>query len=81
MWGGRLKEGVGRQGEAEGDRLAGSPGGAGSISLRGGGGGVDLPFAHWSSGSQAPPPSTGGLLKHCTWPPYGAPQMSSNPLF
>lgn len=35
MWGGRLKEGVGRQGEAEGDRLAGSPGGAGSTSLRG----------------------------------------------
>lgn len=35
VWGGQLKEGVGRQGEAEGDRLAGSPGGAGSISLRG----------------------------------------------
>lgn len=40
VWGGRLKEGVGRQGKAEGDRLAGSPGGAGSTSLRGGGGSI-----------------------------------------
>lgn len=52
MWGGQLKEGVGRQGEAEGDRLTGSPGGAGSTSLRGWGGRSSIcSLVIWLSGS------------------------------